>query len=368
MQCRNLVGLCGVLLAASGCGDNRGVAGPEALRQKWGWDKPLATGMYQPDVVCSPTTVAHGGTVTCSFVNGTPLSTPSWTYLTSTGQWVPGPVNAADWSGPMVISGQVRVNWFDETTYGPGQTLVEDITVQRRNWTWVSFVGGRVGTPGEIDGCFADNFLAFGLTASSACVQSTAGRLFIPDTVRNGNGYVAASIPTGVANGPNQGIWYVDTVTARMDLRTQITKKFRADGDTFPMTGSTVVTAGCAAAFPGSPTSGRNHRTVNRNCVPTADFLTDSVCTWSHEAKHLDSASTSAKRSANNVYLLFEPTIASSATALQNQLGSLYGNANQRVFINADSAHLAMTLDTLAFYWRRFTQNGWELTTYFTRC
>lgn len=363
MHGRNMVGLCGVLLAVSGCGDNRSVAGPQASRQKWGWDQPLATGTYAPTLICSPTTVAHGGTVTCSFANGTPLSSPSWSFTTDSGLYVGGPYNVADWSGPMISSGTVRVNWFDESTNGPGLTLEQPITVQRRNWTWVSQVGGRRGNLGEIDTCFDTTFAVLGLTASNDCTSATAHILYTPSSIANGAGYVAAQVPTALNAGPNRGLWYVSSVSATMDLRTQRTRKFRSDGDTVTLAGtdpvSTTVRNACQGAF--GNTNGRNHVAVNTVCVDIPAFAADTVCTWAHEAAHLDSATVAAKLPINDVHKVFEARVRPTPAQLQTALSSLYDLAWQRVLGHArDSAHKYMTTASPTYFFRTSSSQPWK--------
>lgn len=236
MKSRLAVGVIGVAAVVSACAPEERMVAPGQTRLKWGWDNPLGTGGSFPSLICTPTTVAQGGSVSCAFANGGPLNNPIWKFYTETGLTVDGPVGTGGWAGNMAIGGDVVVNWIDPSTMSAGQPLVQTITVQRRNWSWASSVGGQVGTPGEIDSCFGSSFGTVGLTASKNCTETTAPILFTPAAISNGNGYVAASVPAGVSNGPNQGLWYVASVSADMDLRTQWTKKFRADGDALPMT------------------------------------------------------------------------------------------------------------------------------------
>ena len=99
---------------------------------------------------------------------------------------------------------------------------------------------------------------------------------------------------------------------------------------------------------------------MNRTCVPTAAFLADSVCSWGHEGKHLDSATASAKRAQNDVHTLFESRVHTSAALLQNLLDPQYQGAYGRVNSSALSAHNAMTLDTNAYYVNFGSGAGWE--------
>lgn len=354
------------------CRGNEVVAGPAANRLKWGWDKPLATGGGGPVLVCSPTTVSHLGSVTCSFAGGGILNLPFW-HFEADGPCciVLGPGATAQWTGDMVVSGDVVASWVDFDTGLPHQ-LRKTITVQRRNWSWVTSVGGQAGAPGEIDTCFDPaNWFQFGLTARTDCTSTNdAAILFSPVNLSNGTGYVAASIPAGTGNGPNQGLWYVASVSADIHLRTQQTRKMRADGDTVTLAGTgsvtTLVRNGCVAALGNA--LGRNHRTVNTTCVPTPDFATHSTCTWAHEARHLDSALVSAKRPLNDVHKLFEPVVMDSAYLLDDELFALYNDAHTNVNNSASNAHGSMTWVTFTYYWNKVDGFGWRHDTLSTRC
>jgi hypothetical protein len=178
---RSLVVTVLALTAALGaCNDNEVVAGPAANRTNWGWDKPLATGGSDPVLICSPTTVSHLGSVTCTFAGGGPLNLPVWHFEAEGGFYVQGPGLTSQWAGNMVVGGDVVADWVDLDTGQPGTPLRQTIIVQRRNWSWVSSVGGQTGTPGEIDACFGTSWNLVGLTARKDCPDGTAGVFFSP--------------------------------------------------------------------------------------------------------------------------------------------------------------------------------------------
>jgi hypothetical protein len=345
--------LVAAFVGLSGCTDNATMLAPTDSRPNWNWHVSPATGGFQPILVCSPTTVAFNGTVSCSFANGGPLNSPIWRFEAVNGVTVSGPSLSGGWSGPMVISGDVVVDYVDNN--GNPATLRQGITVNRRAWSWVPFVGGRQGTPGEIDSCLSPAWS--GLTSSAYCTITTNGDLFYPRpaNLSNGNGYSAATV---AGSGPNGGLWYVATTSAIMDLRTQVHRDFRADGPTWVMTGSQTVTTGCAVAFPSNPTGPRTIHTVNTTCVPTPDFTAYVTCVWSHEGQHLRADTAAARTAANDVYALWEPMVAQTSSGLQSTVASAYSLANGRVF-NAGAA----TENTGTQYQRIFwytTGNGWN--------
>lgn len=352
-----------VIVAAvlSGCADNAPVVAPTDDRLNWDWDSGLRTFGGGPAVlICSPTTVAFNGTVSCSLANVGPFNFPTWSFLGFGGVPVQGPNGMGGWSGPMVLSGDVRVDYVDNN--GQAQTEYQPITVTRRNWSWASSVGGQQGTPNEIDSCFlADES---GLTASVFCTQQTAHLIFHPRPAQlsNGTGYAAASVP---GSGPNGGLWYVASASADMDLRTQVHKNYRLDGPTWPMFGNATVTVGCYVAFPGNPNAARSVHTVNNVCVVTPAFTSFVNCLWSHEGQHLSAATTAAQSSNNNVYALWEPMVASTSSGLQNNVSAAYSGAHDRVLVTSVAAHINMTQHPYTF-WDYTT--GWNQTTPTIRC
>jgi hypothetical protein len=359
-------GVVAMLVVLAGCADP---AAPRDDGRKWEWPDGLATGspFGDPVLFCNPTTVAFNGTVSCTLANAVPTNNPTWHFESEGGQAVSGPAYTGQWSGNMVITGDVVVN-YTMSSGSPGQ-LRETVSVTRRTtgWSWASSVGGREATAGEVDACFSTNPHQLGLTPSKDCANPEfAIDLFIPVEPSDNNGFVAASIPAGTSNGPNQGLWYVSTATADMDLRAQVRKRIRADGDTLNITGHDSTSAGCATAFPSAPTLGRNVRTVNKVCLPTASYDNTFACVRSHELLHVDRATASAQQSANDVYKLWEPVVATSANSLRIALSNLYVGANDRVFDYSEDLHSTLTNTPYAF-WDNIGF-GWSKSLRFTGC
>lgn len=330
-------GVLAVSVVLSSCG-REVTAPPKESRLKWGWDKPHATGQpAPPSMTCTPSSVAFGGTVTCTLTGVGPMGSPSWNFSGGNVQ-VTGPTQTASWAGPMITSGSVTVE-FDVNGVADSRSV--GVSVNRRtSWSWISSVGGSQGTPGVIDICMTSSIS--GLTASVNCTSSTTGDLFTPrpSQLSSGTGYTAGSV---AGSGPNGGLWYVNQRSASMDLRTQVHRDFRSDGVAWAMSGDATVVNGCATAFPGAPTAPRNIFTVNNACVNTPAFSVYVGCVWSHEGQHLSAAMTSAQSAPNDVYALWEPLVAPSSGDLHAIVSQPYTFAHDRVFSDALAAHGTMT-------------------------
>lgn len=365
MRRRSLVGLLGVLLAVGACRDVRTPAGPAASRQKWGWDQPLATGGPPPSpaLACSPSTVTLGSTVTCTLSNVPPSASPTWSFR-NTDVSVDGPGNTASWSGPLATSGEVRVDFEID---GSSDFRTFSVVVTRRTWSWASSIGGSAGSPGDIDSCFGVSDA--GLTASVNCSGYAAESQLLtprPSQLQNGTGYSSTSVSS---NGPNGGVWYVTQATAGMDLRTQVSKEFRADGAAYAMLGHATVVVGCANAFPAQPTLGRNTHTVNITCTGnyTSQFNGYVSCLWAHEGAHLSGALASAATSTNDLHAVWEPRVGDSDTDLRDeiQLDAQYLEGR----INTDAYNAAHNLPQQSFsFWRFEVASGWQATTQTPKC
>ena len=105
-------GLAAALSAVSGCAESPGVVDPAADRRKWNWDSPLATIGGNPALICAPLSLDFNiGTVTCSFANGSLLNFPTWRFEADNGIVKSGPIGAANWSGKMIVSGDVEYGY-----------------------------------------------------------------------------------------------------------------------------------------------------------------------------------------------------------------------------------------------------------------
>ena len=140
------------------------------------------------------------------------------------------------WSGIGVVSGRVRVEF---KVGGRPSTVAAEIGVVSRGWSWgSSHRTFQQGAPVDLDNCITGQV---GLAADVfGCTASVPGVLINPGAIQ---GFKVAE-----GSGPNAGMWYVTDPTTRMDLRTQLARRFRADEPTQAVAGvSQVVQARQAA-------------------------------------------------------------------------------------------------------------------------
>jgi hypothetical protein len=339
-----LLGMLVAALVAAGCQRDVVAPGPTD-KEKWDWAAgPFATGggwepncedsfvecVTTPSLSCTAT-VTRGGYVQCDLTitgitSSTTISVGQWTF-NGGGSQIPGPTGGDQWSGTAVVGGTVSVPvTIDGLLWTP--TPSASFTVENRPWSWASTVSGQAGSPGDIDVCMTAT--DGGLTASSHCTSpGSAGNLFYPSSISNGNGYTAAEVD----GGPNDGLWYVSARTVTMELRTQLNKQWRADGPTYAMTGSSTVINACGS------TPQRNHQAVNQVCtginMPAYASFVSHV--WSHEGSHLSAALGAAAASGGNLHALLEPLFSTSAAGLQTAAAGEFDDAHDHVF-NAAAA------------------------------
>lgn len=164
---------------------------------------------WEAKLECS-TGVTRGQTATCWFsVEPSALldHVSGWTFSGEVVQ-VSSSWSGASWSGPVVESGEVRV---DFRAGGRDAMVLSYITVLPRSgsdWTWLA--GGSIQhTQGGV--AFPDTSDAFGVT----CRVGGCGQMVVqPTSFSHGSGYSHAPVPSG----PNTGAWYVTGVTANIHM------------------------------------------------------------------------------------------------------------------------------------------------------
>jgi hypothetical protein len=344
-----------VSLVVSGCSDGRNPAGPEASSLRWGWDKPLGTGTpAAPSMSCS-SPFGFFGTATCTASNIPPTGSPSWRFVTDGGVPSTGASFGVSWSGPVVASGTASISFVDQN--GNPQTLSAAITVPRRTVSWAPTVGGSTGAPGQVDSCFSSAW--DGLTTSKNCTSpNDAGEFFIPKVadLDIGNGFSVAVV-TGT--GPNAGLWFVDQMTADMDLRTQVSVRLRNPGTAYSLASAPVALRNaCASAFPQQPTADRSQYQANNVCTSnTINFNNLVSCIWSHEARHLNAGIDEARSSINDVYLLWEPLVRATAADVKAAAKQLFNGAETRVGDILIAAHNSLQPHAYMGWWRTPSQD-----------
>ncbi len=164
------------------------------------------------------------------------------------------------------------------------QPLSAGISVPRRMRSWVSAVGGSTGQPGVIDVCIQDDW--DGLTASKLCTSSSDAEHFFIPRVAELSASSGLSVGQVGSTGPNANLRYVDQMTAGMDLRTQISPRYRTNGTQYSLAfAPSALTAACAAA---SVTGSASVYQANAVCTSNVISFNNLVsCIWSHEARHM---------------------------------------------------------------------------------
>lgn len=329
MRTRCAVAMLAFSVVSSGCADARNPAGPEESRLKWGWDQPLGTGTPAPPSMSCSSPNSFLGTAVCTATNLPPTGLPSWSFVTDNGVSSTGGGSGSSWSGVMIASGTATVTFTDQNN--AQQTLSAPITVPRRTASWVPVVGGTAAVPGVIDSCV--NFDWDGLTASKNCTSPyDADQFFIPKvaSLGVGSGYSLGQV-TG--SGPNAGLWFINQMTASMDLRSQVSVRFRNPGTKNPLAGAPLaLRTACANAFPQQPSADRSQHEANSACTSNSVTFNAAVtCLWGHEARHLNAGVAAAKWANNDVYALWEGIVRGSQAALVDAAKNTYEGAHLSV-------------------------------------
>ena len=200
------------------------------------------------------------------------------------------PSSSTTWTGTAAVSGRVRV---DFQAGGRDATVQSEIQVLPRSWSWgTSHRTFQQGVPPDLDNCMTGGA---GLTADVfGCTAAAPWILINPGP---GQGFTISE-----GSGPNEGIWYVTNPTTRMDLRTQLARRYRPDGLTFPLSGIPQVVQACQAAYSPNPVPPQNDHTVNTACFQTTGFTNLVNFTWNHEADHLALAQQEAGQPQHDIY------------------------------------------------------------------
>jgi hypothetical protein len=170
-----------------------------------------------------------------------------------------------------------------------------------------------------------------GLTADKyGCTSSNPGILINPVE----GGYTI----TEVNSGPQAGGWYVTNPITRMDLRTQLAKKYRPDGASVPVNGVPQVVQACSGVY-GSPIPPQNTHGINTGCFQIADFTSLVNFTWSHEAQHLALAQPEAEKAENDNYDQWEPIVRQSESSAAYDALSVLNSMHSKVSTAANSSH-----------------------------
>jgi hypothetical protein len=250
-----------------------------------------------------------------------PMTVHRWRFV-SYDNTIIEPSSSVEWEGPAVQSGTVsaEVTVANTQKWWTGPAQDGTITVTPRSWSWgASQRSFATGQPGDLDNCSAGGDT--GLTADVyGCTAASPSTLINPGP---GLGFTVEPVD----DGPNQTLWYVIDPVTRMDLRTQVARKYRPDGIKYTANGLSQVVQACGVAYSPNPVPQQNNHGVNTVCFQIPDFTSLVNWAWNHEALHLSAAQPEAESSGNDLYALWEPIVGASASVVfdEERVPSLVG-------------------------------------------
>jgi hypothetical protein len=245
-------------------------------------------------------------------------------------------LEATVWQGIGAMSGTVTATAFNAggDSVGP---LSAPLTVYSRPWSAPSnFVEYQAGAAPD---CFADipRPGSSGITWGWAVGPSScaANDLMSPSASDTSNPGIA------LGSGPNAGVYLVDTVVARMVVRSQILQALRpGSSDRFPVTGPQALRNACKTALgsPGGVTDTVTIEYANSDCISNADFEDATEYLWDHEHEHATEAE-DAVDALGDPYATIESVIGMSATTVRTTA------RNALLTLNSDAVVASLALD-----------------------
>lgn len=304
---------------------------------------------------CSPTN-QFNATATCVLaITGYAAADDPVTWTFTAGDiTVVDTLTSLTWSGPVVVGGTVKAEIVaNGQSYSPTAALA---VTRRSGWTWSSQIGGRQGTAGEIDAC-VDASGALGLTAGESCTSVYVGGLFSPVVVAQDSGYTSEQV---AGSGPNGGLWFVDSSSTTMQIRTQVSRLFRSDGPTAPLAGDSAIVAACLSAY--GNLSARSIYAVNTQCHSHAGLTNFLAFAWAHEGRHMQANLAAARLTANDLRHEMESLVATSEGGLTFKVKDKMDSIHESIVAAGGLTHTG-TAHSFSF-WRPLSGNWtWATTT-----
>lgn len=256
-------------------------------------------------------------------------------------------VDDNQWSGTMAASGIVVVRGtVNGTTARPG---ADTISIQNRTgWGWGNNKSAASEGPGSWE-CHTGRHYetdTTGWAVGSRCGnQDWIFSPYWPDTT---GVHLAPRIPSG----PNEGLWYLNSLDVALAMHAQVLKDLRVDGYTYAFTASSDSStySACTNAGVSSPAT---VTTVNNTCYANSDYQDFFNATWRHERCHMTVATTTFD-TIPDARILAEHVVAADSigaiTWVQIQQNGL-SDANEKI-TNASKAldFLAPTHYNLRYY------------------
>jgi hypothetical protein len=232
------------------------------------------------------------------------------------------------WEGVLVQSGEVRVEF---TGRGRLHVVGASIKVLPRDWSWSSAQRSfQQGAPGDLDNCMGS---FAGLVADVyGCTAANPGIIINP-----GPNAGFSILPAG---GPNQGAWYVANPTTRMDLRSQIARKYRPDGALEALLGEPDVVAACTDVYAPNAVPPQNNHSVNTVCFDEPEFYSLVAHIWDHETQHLNLAKAEAERPEWDIYGLWESVVGTSSALAFEAANGIQNDMAEAVTTEANKIHV----------------------------
>jgi hypothetical protein len=303
---------------------------------------------YTATLQC-PIGVERGSTGTCTF-----SIQPGWVLEAVTSWGFQGAVtataleaNTMTWGGTLVESGQVRVEF--QANGGMG-VVVAELGVTPRNWSWDSSMRSfQAGVPGDLDNCMTSQI---GLAADKFGCPPDPSIIINPGP---GQGFGVAA-----GSGPGAGGRFVTNPTTRMDLRSQLAKRYRADGDKHEVNGVLQVVQACGPIWSPLPTPPQNDAGINLSCMQNQTFSDLVSFAWAHENEHVTLASEEAPKPINDIYALWESVIASTYGDALDAANVIQNAAVQRIRVAALANHSNPPDTTFFSIWRHTSGGVWQ--------
>ena len=301
-----------------------------------------------------------GGPATCTVAAvGTNITGFEWlASVPDIPQSVPGPSGALSWGGKMARTSGMQATVV--VSEGPTtHTVFGEIFVGDPTRSWSTNQSFSAGGPGVLDNCAGGSVGGgVGLVADKDGCSIDNTRLV--DDAYN-QGWTAAA-----ATGPNAGLWYVSNPTTKMNIRSQVNKKYRPDGWKNTVPAVPPISGACAAAYSPNAVPQMNNYGINTICDATTQFGAFYSYAWSHEAQHISLLQPVATNSAHDLYKEWGKLVETTEGALDAAAETRKDDILADVRAAALGNHNGNSQNWLFWYYTPFalpTVNQWTLST-----
>ena len=175
--------------------------------------------------------------------------------------------------------------------------------------------------------------------------------------VAQDSGYTSEQV---AGSGPNGGLWFVDSSSTTMQIRTQVSRLFRSDGPTAPLAGDSAIVAACLSAY--GNLSARSIYAVNTQCHSHAGLTNFLAFAWAHEGRHMQANLAAARLTANDLRHEMESLVATSEGGLTFKVKDKMDSIHESIVAAGGLTHTGAA-HSFSF-WRPLSGNWtWATTT-----